>query len=358
MNLPLLEVCDLAKNKLQTLGLTVKGLHYYTPAQAQRKRRGIYISIDATTRDSGFFGHTFDIARRRAPVKLLYAALGPKLEKLFPGYEVLLDTYVHLEESGHPPQSKPTAENCKDVFDFSKIYEVSYVPLSSLLTSGEVEKCSTFHTYCRKYGLPDVMTQGPHYTSPDSASVEALEAICAVTKVESVLEIGGGVGICGKAAQRLGIRDYTFVDISATACEYLHKHFPKYNVIHQNAFDFQFGWDYDLVLIGIGYQMNPWFLEKRGADLARSASMVFFQSGIMAFYDLEHDWIHGQKNLAAWPWWKPSQTLGAHFTNVVETSFDWQTCALAGHSHKSISLAHESMRRRGFSEIQYQKIEL
>ncbi len=60
--------------------------------------------------------------------------------------------------------------------------------------------------------IDEILKHGWHCISPDSSSVEALEAVCDAQKVSSVLEIGAGVGICGIAAERRGIKDFTFVD--------------------------------------------------------------------------------------------------------------------------------------------------
>lgn len=348
------EIGLIAKEHLAGLGLNVTGLHYYIPQRAQAKRKGICISFDALTKEPECFGQTFEIPKRQAPTKLLYKTLGPQLPELFPGREVLLDVYVRLEDHIMPRGSCPPAPIAPD----TKVYDVSYVPLATLIRKGEVEIDSTLYHYCQKYSIPHVMFQGPHCTSPDNSSVEALEAINYERRVESVLEIGGGVGICGVAAEMARIKDYTFVDISATACRYLQDRFPRYRVIHQSAFDFNFDRQWDLILVGMGYQLNPWFLERRGMDLADHCSIVVFQSGITAFYEFEHDWICGKPGLVSWPWWNVFQTLRPYFPHIWESAFDWQTCAFGAHENVDIATLQECMRQRGFSEIQYQRITL
>lgn len=349
------EVGLIAKIHLAELGLNVAGLHYYTPRLAQTQRKGICISFDALTKDPEFFGQTFEIPRRRAPTKLVYKTLGAHVERVFSDREVLMDVYVHLNQL---PSRLNTPQDKREVLDFSKMYEVTYEPLSTLIKRGEVEIDSTLAKYCKKYGLRHVMRQGPHFTSPDNSSVEALEAICTAQKIESVLEIGGGIGICGRAAQFNGIADFTFVDMNPVACQYLQQHFPRYRVVEANAFDFKFDRHWDVILIGIGYRQNPWFLERRGMDLADHCSVVVFQSGITAFYEFEHDWICGKPEIAKWPWWNVFQTLRPYFPSVWESTFDWQTCVFGAHEDVLVQTLKERLHQRGFSEIQYQHVTL
>ncbi|OGZ98446.1 MAG: hypothetical protein A3C07_04470 [Candidatus Sungbacteria bacterium RIFCSPHIGHO2_02_FULL_47_11] len=349
------EMGFVAKERLAELELNVTGVHYYVPERAQAWRKGIYISFDVHTKNPESFGQTFEVARRQAPQKLMYTVLGVKLiRSLFPDREVLLDVYVHLKRPmSHPSIQYATAT--KDVLDFTEMY-VSYKRPSSLIQSGEIEEGSTLLRYCKKYGLPHVMKQGTHYASPDSSSVEALEAICTTQEVKSVLEIGGGVGTCGRAAQFNGIRDFTFVDVNPIACQYLRRHFTRFRVAEENAFTFQFNRHWDVILMGIGYLQNPWFLEKRGQDLADHCSVVIFQSGITTFCEFEHDWICGKAEFAPWPWWTVFQTLRPYFPHVWETSFDWQTCVIGAHKNVNVALLQKRMRQRGFSEIQYQRV--
>lgn len=235
--------------------------------------------------------------------------------------------------------------------------EVVFESFSDLVGLGKIRENSMFFRHCTKYGLEHVLRQGYSYISPDCASVEALEAIASVREVRSVLEIGAGVGICGRAAERLGIQDYTFVEVRPEVCRYVRERLP-YPVVEKNAFDFAFDRNWDVVLMGMDYELNPWFLAEKGEELARHASLVVFQSGCPAFFELEHDWINGKHDVSNWPWWSVTQTLPHYFLTGFTCAYDWQLATVAGHDPQFVVKVQRAMKKSGFSDVPRNYVEL
>ncbi|MDO8664916.1 MAG: class I SAM-dependent methyltransferase [Candidatus Liptonbacteria bacterium] len=351
-----------AKEVFSAHGLELNGLHYFLAKQPQRKKSAIFLAFDATTHNPYFFGkEKYDNSRRIKLIELAYQAAGGTLFELFP--EVCLDVCVRLEMPFAPSEVDVHCEEPQGgLVDVTHDNDVYFVELDELLKSGEVEKGSAFDSYCRKYGLKHILKHGKHHISPDTASVEALEAICDTQKVNSVLEIGGGVGTCGVAAERRGIKDYTFVDASPIVCNYLRDRFPSYKVINTSGLEFDFKrpeGPWDVVLMGMPYELNPWFLEKKGFDLCNNAKIVVFNSGCAAFFEFEHNWIAGncwlfdKEELATWPWRSPRQTIPLYFHATFEARFDWQTCIMAG-TWERLQQICKCAERRGFAPIEYQ----
>lgn len=341
------QLCRNADKALAPQGFEVVDIRTFIPRRFQRKRQGICIGFDVATRNPNALGMPYDNARRIALLNMLYATLGADVHGSFPDHQICLDVYPHLREPCVDGSYTPLASTGGSE-DVTKDNAVTFVSLQSLLASGEVERGSDFDVYCRKYALPDVLRHGPHYISPDTLSVEALEAIHVEHPLRSVLEIGGGVGTSGVAAERLGIEDYTFVELNPTVCGYLQNRFPEYTIINQDGLDASFDRHFDLVLMGMPYELNAQFLERRGQELAEHSSLVVVQSGTPAFFEFEHDWIIGKDGFRGWPWWKPEQTLPHYFPHVRQTRFDWQLGAVAG--HEDLNPLLESMTMRGFSK--------
>jgi len=352
-----------AKEKIQPYGLKLTGLHYFTtkPNQrSQKKRKCLSVCFDAITNNINFFGSDYENWRRVQLVELAYEIGFDFLSKVFPDFEIWLDFKISLAGSlvATEPFSKSQGLKEKSV-DVTNDNDVYFVPLAELLAKGEIEEDCTLDQYCRRYGLDMVLKHGWHCISPDNSSVEALEAIFDVQKVESVLEIGSGVGICGVAAQRQGIEDFTFVDSSPTVCEYLRGKFPSYKVNQSNVFEFNFERKWDVALIGIPYELNPWFLEQKGWSLVRQCKVVIFQSACVGFFQHENDWIHGIGKFEDWPWWSGRQTVRHYFENSLQFNFEWQTCIVATHSELTLNMICGEMLRRGFScSSEYKYIKL
>ncbi|MBI2523741.1 hypothetical protein HYW11_00790 [Candidatus Peregrinibacteria bacterium] len=328
-------------------GFKVIGTRTFIPRRFQRKRRGICIGFDVATQNPFALGMPYDNARRIVLLNMLYETLGAEVYDHFSDHQICLDAYPHLREPFIDTPYAPPVHTERSL-DVTKDNTVVFVPVQSLLENGEVERGSDFDVYCRKYDLTDVLRHGPHYISPDILSVEALEAVHAEYPLRSVLEIGGGVGTCGVAAERFGIEDYTFVELNPTVCDYLKKRFPHSTVINQSGLDVSFDQHFDLVLMGMPYELNAPFLEQRGQELAAHSSLVVFQSGTPTFFEFEHDWILGRKGFEQWPWWKETQTLLQYFPHVRETRFDWQLGIVAGNQELDPLL--EGMRAQGFSD--------
>jgi SAM-dependent methyltransferase len=344
----------LMQGPLASIGLELTGLHYYIGSQKRRRHNGIFIAFDAVTHNPHFFGKAYENSRRISLMALAYQVLGEKIGKMFPEKEFCLDINVYLREpykSGEPFAVSPLIESEVDV---TQDNNVQYVPLKDIVESGIIDEGSMLHRYCTRYDLDCVLKHGGHYISPDSVSVEALEAIAAAGNINSVLEIGCGVGICPRAAERLGIMDFTSVDASPVVCDYLRENF-QYPVVEKSAFDFTFDRRWDLVLMGMPYELNPLFLEKRGKDLAEHCSTVVFQSGITAFYEFEHDLIFGGSARARnWPWWRKKQSIRNYFGTCWQSSFDWQLATIGTHleADPGIRIA-QSLGKRGFVEPKY-----
>lgn len=353
------EVCRLAGELFGPTGVNVTGAHYFVPEGSQtlqKKCRGIYLCFDGTTRNLSLLGKDYDNRRRLKLIDLAYEVAGNAMDKLFPGQEICLDVYVQPEKPYFEDESAFACAALEDgSVDVNTDNNVAFVKLKSLMQSGEVEAGSTFHKYCERYHLEHVLRHGWHYISPDSSSVEAFEAICRTKKVNSVLEIGAGVGICGAAARMLGIEDFTFVDSNPVVCQYLEEKFP-YKTVPADAFSFDFNRHWDVILVGIPYELNPWFLARRGLELARCCETVVFQSGSTAFFEFEHDWILGSKKLATWPWWEKEQTVGFYFPHLMEAALDWQTCIVATQDIGSLIRINNTMRRNGFSLVKYERV--
>ena len=284
------------------------------------------------------------------------------MAEVFPDHEILLDTYVTLKRPyARLPVTAFKELDIKGGFvDVTSDENVYFVELEEALKSGEIEEGATVHRYCKRYDLKHILKHGKHIISPDSSSVEAFDALCSVSNINSVLEIGAGVGTCGVAAQRRGIIDFTFLDASPKVCEYLKANF-RYPVIQKSALNYDFwreGFDGDVVLMGMPYEHNPHFLSKQGWGLFNSSKFVVFQSGCTAFFEFEHDWLSGKKIFYDWPWWQPEQNIPNYFQNYLEMALEWQTCIVASQKDYDLARIKKEMERRGFTEIKYEKIEI
>lgn len=360
MQRDLRELCRLAKQNLACHGLNVYGLHYFVPQTGPRKKEAIFVCLDATTDNPNFFGKDgYDNWRRIKLVDFAYEVGYGFLAERFPEHQLLLDIQVHLVQPYCP--TEPAFEGCKlaaGAVDVTSDKDVSLPLIGPLRKQGEIEAGSTLDTYCLRYGLRRVVQHGRHFVSPDSASVEAFEAICETRDIKSVLEIGGGVGPCGVAAQKRGIGDFTFVDVSEKVCNYLGINF-SYRVIHSDIFRLDLRRHWDVVLVGIPYELQPRLIEEKGTEIHSCCDTVVFQSGSMAFFDFEHNRIAGKPGSRAWPWWSKDQTLPFLFHDrVFEANFDWQTCLVAGKDRQELRRISSKMTERGFSEIEYETISL
>ena len=144
------------------------------------------------------------------------------------------------------------------------------------------------------------------------------------------------------------VRSFRRASNGSAKASALQKRFPHSTIINRNGLDASFDRHFDLVLMGMPYELNAQFLELRGQELAAHSSFVVFQSGTPAFFEFEHDWIMGKDGFDKWPWWKPEQTLPHHFPHVRQTRFDWQLGAVAGTQELDTLLG--SMRMRWFSD--------
>jgi len=339
----------LIKDAFQPRGLNIVGLHYFIAQPGQRKNKGIFVCFDGFTHNPHFFGKdSYENRRRIKMLDTIFEIGFERLKKMFPTFELTLDAYVKLRK----PHifTSPIFENLElksGMVDVFTDREMRFVDLDYLLKTGEVEEGSTFFRDCREYGIAHILKQGRHHISPDNSSVKALEAILDGGGVESILEMGSGVGICGIAAQKRGIADFTFVDSNQTVCEYL-KEKSGYPVICADAFAFEFNRHYDVVLMGLPYELNPWFLETRGNILAKHCDVVLFQSGTPAFFEFEHDWIFGQKHFSTWSWWNKKQTIKAHFPYWTELRLEWQLIIVAAKSRRRFAAVTENLKKRNF----------
>ncbi|MEX2052806.1 MAG: class I SAM-dependent methyltransferase [Candidatus Paceibacterota bacterium] len=350
MRMQLTSFARSVKSAFLLKGVDITGFIFQFPEREQRKRKGLEICFEAVTHNPHFFGREYVNQRRIKLIDLAYEIAHDELSKMFPDHHITLDVYVRLQEPS--TYSSPMFTNIppKEGFvDVTSDHDVRFVRLQDALKSGEVDPGSMFHVYCQRYGIEHILKHGMHHISPDSASVEAFEAICDIRNVESVLEIGAGVGVCGVAAEERGIEDFTFVDVSQKVCDYLRKRF-QYPVIQASAFDFPFSRHWDVILMGIPYELNPWFLSDRGVDLRNHCDLVVFNSGMCCMFNFEHDWICGKKHFAQWPWWAKDQTLPFYFRSapVVEAAFDWQLCAIAGKDSRELKRLTRSLAKRGF----------
>ncbi len=312
-------------------GVTIAGVHYYIPQQGQRKHSALYACLDGITRNAGFFGLQYENWRRIRLLDLVYEIAYSLPDGPPPADELVLDIRLSLADDtylGFPPFGKQAS--AYGHVDVVVDHDVKLVGIGEALARGDVESGTMLDAYCKRYALPNILMHGRHYISPDSASVELLEDAILVGKVGSVLEIGAGVGICGVAAERHGITDYTFVDVSPTVCENLRRRFPRYNVRCGDAMSFSFDRDWDVVLIGLPYELNPILLERLGEMLSYRCGMVIFQSGCRHFFSFEHDWLMGRQD-ECWPWYRQEQSLDKHFRYTLEPSVDWQLAAVGCH---------------------------
>jgi len=350
------KLCLVAKDVLASLGLEVFGLHYVFMSDTRTPGKCIGICFDAYTHNQDFFGkEAYQNYQRQQLLAFLYEKLFDAAMSAVPRHRILLDVYVRLEPPRHEsslPFHQPTLEY--GFVDVTKNSDVRLVSIDEALKNKEITPGSMLERYCRRYGLPYLLRHGRHFISPDVASVETFEAIARTIELNSVLEIGAGVGTCGAAAQMMGIKDFTFVDISPLVCNYLREHF-SFPVIEKNAFDFTFNRHWDLVLMGLPYELNPWFVAKKGEELFAHSDIAVFQSGCLAFFQFEHDWIFGRRNIMQWPWWKSEQTLPFYFPVVFEADFDYQTCIIAMSGPKLFAIA-DRMKQRGFAPIRYETI--
>ena len=315
------------RERMYSSGVIITGVQWYVPQQGQHKKKALYACLQGTTANAFFFGEEYTNRRRTHLMDLAYESAF-SLPGKPPADELALDIRLSLSSdafAGEPliiPQ-RTTAENP----DVTREHDVKLVRLADAMASGDVEEGTMFPTYCRRYSLDHILMHGGHHISPDSASVDLLEDILQITAVGSVLEFGAGVGTCGAAAHRRGVRDYTFVDISPVVCRHVSWLFPQYRVIQADALAWRMDRHWDVVLVSTPYELDPWFLERQGETLAKSCRIAVFQSGCRAFFDWEHDWLMGRLD-RRWPWLRTAQTLSGHFPYVEEYSVDWQLAAV------------------------------
>ena len=358
------EIGQKVKETFAPLGLTVTGLNYYQPRRFQLEKKGLCLAFDAQTHNPMLYGPSYDNAIRTDLQGKVFGVALADLQKLLPDVpHICLDLYPRLvppfKDHAHVCRIDQEVWKNRLVDVFKQDADIFLDDVAELRKAGRIEEGSDFDIYTKRYGLTHVMRHGPFiHISPDTLSVEALESLLDQRDIKSILEIGCGVGTCGIAASRRGVKDFTCVEVNPKACTHLRKVLPDSTVVEQSAFDFTFDRDYDLVLIGIPYELSPWLLQKKGEELADHADTVVFQSGMTCMYDQEHDWImgKGREQRAYWPWWKASQELSTYFPHVAETSFDWQLGAIASRRNLETSLA--LMEPRGFSKPQYKYVGL
>lgn len=317
----------------------------------QLTRQGLCVCFEATTHNRNFFGLPYDNNRRIQLLNAVYEAAGQTVATAFPKIQFCLDYYVHLIEPYfvHDPVTLTSGEGHSDVTTDN---DVTFENFAKLVKQGTIQRGSSFWRYCKKYGLKDVLRHHHPYISPDTSTVECFEAICNSMPISSVLEIGAGVGICGEAAYRFGSADFTFVDSSPKVCEYLRQKFDWTEVIQANAFDFKFKRDYDLILIGLPYELLPSFLSRNGSYFARHSEIVVFQSGTPLHFQFEHDWIFGKQNLRQWPWWHCNQTVPKYWNHNIEAVWGWQNCIVSG--NQDLRNVLKTLRKRGFEIMDYE----
>ncbi len=340
-----------AKAAFSFFGLKVASLHYAVCFPGQRKRGALFVAFDCITHNPDFFGlATYRNSRRIQLLGLANRILDKSFTEYFPGLEIIFDAYVRLER---PFVAAPIVElealRASDgLVDVTQNNAVRFVEWRQLLKSGEIEINSTFYEDCSRYKLSHILMHGRHHISPDNISVAALEAALDSGLFQSFLEIGAGVGVCGQAAKQRGVKDFTFADINADVCDYVSRN-VGYSAICCDALSFDFDRPRDLILIGIPYELNPWFLEKRGRELADSCETAIFQSCCPALFDFEHDWIMGNRHFQNWPWWSIKQTLGEYFPHVFAFQRNWQVIAVASHSDQQLLQLTRKLYKRNFS---------
>lgn len=344
---------------LSPFGLEVAGLHFSVCFPGQRKGKALFVAFDCVTHNPDFFGPgAYQNLRRIQLLDLANRVLDRSFIEYFPGFEIIFDAYVRLEK---PFVAAPIVEFealkvADGSVDVTQDNAVRFVEWHQLFKSGEIEINSTFYEDCFQYNLSHVLIHGRHHISPDTISVAALEAALDSSLFQSFLEIGAGVGICGQAAKQRGVKDFTFVDVNADVCNYISQN-VGYHAIHCDALSFDFDRPRDFVLIGIPYELNPWFLEKRGKELSDSCETAIFQSCCPAFLDFEHDWIMGKRHFQNWPWWSIKQTLGEYFPHISAFQYKWQVIAVASHSDwQLLHLTRKLYKRNFFSPVRYERI--
>ncbi len=361
----LIGICQSAERTFGPLGIFITGCHYWVPRPnqtLQKKKKGICLCFDAITRNPWLFGEEYHNQYRIKLLDLCYQTAWQEMSQLFPNHEILLDIYVKLDKPFVYDESPfkfgaRRPELTQGSVDVTKDNEVYLVELATVVNSGEVEIGSTIHRYCLKYGLKHVLKHGRHFISPDSSTVEAFEAIAETKEVRSVLEVGAGVGISGRAAQKMGIPYFKFLDSSPVVCGYLKNNYP-YQIIEGNVLGLDLYKDYrgDVILMGLPYELNPHFLSKKGWQLPCSYQTAVWQSGCAAFFEFEHDWLMGKEHFHDWPWWKPHQTVPFYFSAVLEMSLEWQTCIIAATNQNRLGKIEEKLSKRGFEKIKYEYI--
>lgn len=357
----LLPLGEKVRAVFEPLGLHVTGFHYYQPRRFQMEREGLCLCFDAETHNQMLYGPTYENGIRTDLQGKVFGTILGDLQKILPGQHICLDIYPKLvppfEGGGGKYIVSPDLWKHRLVDVFKGDEDIFLDPVDDLRAQRRIEEGSDFDVLTKKYGLTHVLRHGPFiYISPDTFSPESVEALLDQRSIRSILEIGCGVGTCGIAAARRGITDYTCVELSPKACVHLTNVLPNFTVMQQDAFDFAFDRHYDLFLMGIPYEFQPWFLERKGKEMATHCAMAVFNSGMTCMYDQEHDWILGRGDRRAWPWWKKEQELGSYFPNVAETSYDWQLGAVASHQNIDTTLA--LMEPRGFSKPAYTYIPL
>lgn len=352
---PLQAILTDARTAFATIGLDVTRLRYTIAPDQKAPGHGVWILFDAETANREYFGDRYSNQRRMELLGDTYRLLYGSAHANLSGAPFWLDTFVTLRASDAPAASAaPGAHGLNGMVDVNTDNQVEFLTVQDAISRGELKPGSPLEAYCARYGGSHVLKHGPHYISPDPITVEALEAFVTARGTRSFLEIGSGVGLSASIAKREGFEDFRFVDLNPEVVAYLSARNPG-KVVHSDAFDYRFDRQWDLVQLGLPYELVPHFLERRGAELARMTDAVVIQSGCLTFFEFEHAWMKGDARFGAWPWYRPEQSLTAHFPYVIESTHGFQTCLIG--STKPLDDVVKAMRVRGFEPPAYRQIE-
>lgn len=356
-DLPIRAILGKAQKALSDLGLEVPSLRYTMARDQKAPGEGLWIVFDATTHDPCLFGSEYSNARRVELLGQLYARLAGVVAREAGGVPFWIDASVSLIEphSGPASGSAAAALQRDGLVDVHQDNDVEFSSLQEAIARGELMPGSCLEEYCTRYGRSDVLKHGAHYISPDPITLEALEVFMSARKISSFLEVGAGVGLSAVAAERNGLSDFRFVDKNPSVTGFLDQRHPG-KAETADALDYKFDRHWDLVQIGIPYELQPWFLEKKGAELARHADSVVLQSACLTFFEFEHSWLMGERKVTAWPWYKPEQSIAAHFPYVMEAAHGFQSCIIA--SKTPLDDLKAEMAKRGFSALEYRRVSL
>jgi hypothetical protein len=345
-----------AQETLKPLSIDVTGIKWAMMPNPRDGRPCISVSFQVEA-PQNYFGTNYSdpsvVQKRRDTMGALFTdRVMSEMTSRFPDNLVYLDILPTPAKDILYTRPRPMKETLAE--------DAQIVPVSELLVKGRITEDSEIYRTATRYGLTEVCMSGGQIVSPDPSTVEMFQHIQAASHVGSVLEIGGGVSPIALQAQRTGIKDVTIVDYSSNVYTYLKSRQPDYQVLRGNALDRDFmlpilNRSYDLVILGIDYELQPEFMKEFGEILGTNATWLVVQSGSPGFYQFEHNALMGEAPASSWSWWDANMRVGKHFRHVDTKVFSFQHLIVATSQNGMLESREfqSNLKQAGFHNFQW-----